>query len=57
MIFGGTGWPSSPPVGGVSVGFTIDGVEPSPPQFDVFEFGFEINPINIKIKFNIVLKI
>lgn len=57
MIFGGTGWPSSPPVGGVDVGFTIDGVEPSPPQFDVFEFGFEINPINIKIKFSIVVKI
>ena len=50
IIFGGTGCPSSPPVGGV-VGFgcTIFGVDPSPPQFEVFELeGFENNPNNIK---------
>lgn len=61
MIYflGGT-CPSSPPVPpGLGFGCGADAVVvvPSPPQFDVFELGFEINPNNIKIKFNIFVKI
>lgn len=58
MIFGGLGCPVSPPVPpGLDCGADAVVVVPSPPQFEVFEFGFEINPNSIKIKFNIVVKI
>jgi hypothetical protein len=55
MIFGGTGCPSSPPVGVVDVGCTIFGVVSSPPQLEVLELeGFENNPIIIKNRLNIL---
>ncbi|MNX88604.1 hypothetical protein D3C86_1205780 [compost metagenome] len=57
-FFGGM-CPLSPPVSpGLGAGCGTDDVVvvPSFPQFEVFEFGFEISPNSIKIKFNIFRK-